>query len=249
MPEGLPLAATIAPLGLPPREGLAAARSLGVRAVQVSATQPGLRPRDLDQAARRDLLAALRRMELLLAGLDLWIPAAHFASPAEVDRAVDAATAAIELAADLGRVPVSVSLPPRGEGPAEAAVQTLAQHAERFGVEIADHAAATALRAGVGVGIDPAIVLAAGDDPAMAVASVGGAGGRLVTARLVDFTTGAMRAPLGEPDGRLDVVSYRAALDVAGYARPVVIDARQWRDARGGIARTMQLWQAKTVVG
>lgn len=249
MPEGLLLAATIAPLGLPPREGLAAARSLGARAVQVSATQPGLRPRELGQAARRDLLATLRRMELILAGLDLWIPAAHFASPAEVDRAVDAATAAIELAADLGRVPVSVSLPPRGQGLAEAAAQTLARHAEQFGVEIADHAAVIEPRPGIGAGIDPAVLLAAGIDPATAVASVAGAGGRLVTARLVDFTTGAMRAPLGEPDGRLDVVSYRAALDVAGYARPVVIDARLWRDVRGGIARTMQLWQAATLVG
>lgn len=247
MPDGTSLAATIGPLGLPPREGLAAARSLQLRGVQLSATQPGLRPRDLDQAARRDLLATLRRMELTLAGLDLWIPAAHFASPAEIDRAVDAATAAVELAADLGRVPVSVSLPARGEGPAEAAVHTLARHAERFGVEIADHAAVIEPRAGIGVGIDPAVLLAAGGDPAMAVASVGGAGGRLVTARLVDFTTGAMRAPLGEPDGRLDVVSYRAALDVVGYARPVVIDARQWRDAASGIARTAERWAAALV--
>ena len=38
--------------------------------VQLSAAQAGLRPRELDRSARRDLLATLRRRELAVAGID-----------------------------------------------------------------------------------------------------------------------------------------------------------------------------------
>ena len=116
------LAATLEPLG-DPVESLEWLGGAGVRGVQLSATQPGLRPRTLDGAARRELRARLKRLELTLSGLDLWIPPEHFTEPANVDRATAAAEAAVVLAADLGRVPVSMTLP------ADAAASALAAQA------------------------------------------------------------------------------------------------------------------------
>src|SRR5690606_35381914 len=108
----MPLAPTLAALPGEPRRSIDRLHELGFRFIQLSATHPGLRPRELDQSARRDLLATLRRRERSPAGVDLWIPPEHFADAAQVDRAVAAAIAAIELAADLGRVPLSLALPP-----------------------------------------------------------------------------------------------------------------------------------------
>ena len=65
-------AVTLAPLAPEPRTGLLRASQLGVRAVQLSAGQPGTRPRDLDRSGRRDLLVAARRLELELGGIDAW---------------------------------------------------------------------------------------------------------------------------------------------------------------------------------
>lgn len=120
------------------------AGTLGVRAVQLDATAAGLRPRELDRSARRDLAALLRRRELELSGLDLWLPGEHLIDPAHVDRAAGAIVAAIGLAAEIaplaggvaGRC-VSVMLP------AKIGRDVLAQigaEAERQGVRLADHA-------------------------------------------------------------------------------------------------------------
>ena len=86
----------------------------GFQSVQLDATMAGLRPRDLDIRARKDLLGLLGRRSLTLAGVDLFIPRRHFMEPENLDRALSAALAGIELAADLGRVPVSLSLPVKG---------------------------------------------------------------------------------------------------------------------------------------
>ncbi len=77
------------------------AAALGVRAMQLDATSPGIRPRELDRSARRDVASLFRRLEVGFAGLDLSIPPAHFADPAHVDRAVKATCDALTLAADL----------------------------------------------------------------------------------------------------------------------------------------------------
>jgi hypothetical protein len=135
------------------RSSLDHAAALGLRAVQLDAAAPvgtGVRPRDLDRSGRRDVAASLRRAKLGFAGLDLPIPAAHFADAGSVDRAVAAVIAAIDLAAELrtltesGQPVVSLSLP---DSPDDAITKTIAEKAERAGVRIADHAAAlTAMR-------------------------------------------------------------------------------------------------------
>ena len=76
--QHLPLAPTLAPLGEQPRAALARLSKLGFRHVQLDATQPGLRPRELDRSARRHLAATLRRPEDSPIGVDLWVPASHF---------------------------------------------------------------------------------------------------------------------------------------------------------------------------
>lgn len=256
IPAPPPLAPTLAPLGIDPRAVLDRLHESGFRFAQLSATQPGMRPRELDRSARRDLLATMRRREIEPAGIDLWIPPEHFSDPAQVDRAASAAIAAIELAADLGRVPVSVTLPVRDRGcedasearPAwEEAVTALIAEAYRRGVPLADYAVFTEPAAPrehnefFGIGVDPAAWLAVGRDPAQAVTAIGSS---LISARLCDLTTSGMRSPIGGSTGggRLDVTSYKVALSIAGHERPVALDARQWDDPWSGVERSRTLW-------
>ncbi|MEZ6163399.1 MAG: hypothetical protein R3B67_03075 [Phycisphaerales bacterium] len=56
-----------------PRVTIETIATLGHRAVALDVTVPELRPRNLSRSARRDLAALLRKAELELAGLDLWI--------------------------------------------------------------------------------------------------------------------------------------------------------------------------------
>lgn len=245
-----PLAATLAPLGDDPIAGLEALRSIGFLAVQLSATQPGMRPRELDASARRDLLVRLRRLEMRCSGVDLWIPPEHFGSPAHAERALDALRQTISLAADLGRVTVSTALPVRTDanaqvlGDVRAVISSTAAHA---GVEVADHGsdAVTGAWEGtnddpIGIGIDPAMLLSLGRDP---VASVGRCGQRLRAARVVDMLQSGMRAPPGEADGaRLQLGEYVLALAGAGFQRSPVADARHWTQPRAGLERVRALW-------
>ncbi len=240
-PQTRLLAPTLAPLGDRPREALVRLGSLGFAAVQLSAAQPGLRPRELDHSARRDLLSLLRRVELAPAGLDAWVPAEHLAAADRSDRAVAALCAAIHLAADLGRVPLSVILP-IDKGPAAAgAVAAVTAEAARCGVTLADHNVPPLTGQANAAGIDPASWLAAGGDPAEAVTI---AGERLASARLVDLLTNGARAPVGGAHGaRLDVGAYKAALASNGYRGHIVIDARGWSEPWAGIEQSAQAWE------
>ncbi len=240
------LAVTIAALEMEPRRAFDRLGEMGFRWVQLSATMAGMRPRELDRSARRDLKATLRRKEMGLAGIDIWIPQGHFVDSANVDRAAAAALDAIGLAADLGRCPVSLTLPgveegEKGEG-VETVIGALVEQAGHVGVELADHAVGGVLRAGVGVGIDPAAYLAVNDDPAAAVAK---AGEKLAAARLCDLLVSGMRGPIGDAqEGMLDVMAYRVALSLAAGLRAVVVDARQWFSPWEGLEQTAAVWEA-----
>jgi len=131
------LTVTLAPLDADPRRGLEVAATLPIRGVQVSATQPGTRPRDLDRSGRRDLVSAARRRELGIAGVDAWFPTDALLEDATVDDAVGRLVEAVELAADLGRVGVSTRLPADG---ADAAIRAVIAVASRLGVTVIDHA-------------------------------------------------------------------------------------------------------------
>ncbi len=237
--DELILAATLSELPDPPRAGLARLGKMGFRAVQLNATQSDMRPRELDRSARRDLLGLVRRHELTLSGLDGVVPVAHLTDPAHQQRAVDFLLAAIDLAGDLDRCPLTVDLPP--ETP-PAVVAELSERAERRGVLLANLWPLDWRRAEpIGLGLDPAAWLAAGGDPVAAVCSQAE---HLVSARLVDLLRSGQRGPVGDPEeGRLDVRLYRAALHSAGYRSPVVVDARRWPDPLAGLVQSLQVWE------
>jgi sugar phosphate isomerase/epimerase len=239
-----PLGDLVAAGGRSVREALDDLRGLGFAGVQWSATLPEVRPRDLGASARRDLKALLRRVDLRVAGIDLWIPPEHFADASRVDRAVAATLEAIGLAGDLGRCPLSLRLPaPREAGDAVGGVlDALLAAADRSGVAIADHADPVCADPRCGVGIDPVAEFAAGRDP---VATVFERAGRIVAARLCDLTRSGLRAAVGEGggEGRLDTMRYRVALEIAGFHGMVVVDARQWSEVAAGLRRSIEVWR------
>lgn len=230
-------------LGLEPRDAFATLRELGVAGVQWPATRSGLRPKDLDASGRRDLQSTLRRHELAMSGVDLWIPPEHFGDPSRVDRAVAAVEESIRFAAEFGRCPISLRLPAvaaEGEASHESVFEAIGAIAERHGVPIADHAVPAAKRESIAMGLDPVAWLAAGHDPAAVAIEHAGA---VAAARLADLDRGGLRAPVGDPiEGRVDVVRYRVGLEVAGYRRLVVIDPRQWSDPIAGVRRSAAAW-------
>lgn len=212
----------------------------GFRFVQLDAATPGLRPRELDRSARRDLLATLRRRELTVAGVDMWIPPEHFQMAAHVDRAVAALADAVELAAELDRCPVSVVLP-GDDSDCTDVVGQVAAHASRFGVTLADHGLPLGRWSAVGVGIDPAAVLEAADDPAQAILSHSRA---LASVRVADLLQSGGRGPLGDPDGgKLDLLSYRAAMEAAGWDQPVAADLRKARQPWMALQMAARAWR------
>lgn len=244
------LAPAVEPLvrgGLSIRAALDRVRSLGFGAVQLDASLAGLRPRELDHRARRDLTAVLTRSDLRLAGIDLFIPRRHYTDPATLDRALTASLDAIRLAADLGRVPVSLS--PPIEGLSDEVRGALVEAADMHAVRLAIHAEdqLDALTAWVnevdlpalGLGIDPAALLALGKDP---VATVHAHGNRVNAARLADWTS-QERCVVGQ--GELDVAQYRIALDLSAKSRlgPVVLDLRSLTEPQGAAARAARAWE------
>ncbi|MCC5785930.1 MAG: hypothetical protein JJU33_04420 [Phycisphaerales bacterium] len=225
---------------LPARRAIELASALGYRSVTLDATHPELRARTLDRTARRDLAAVLRRLELGLAGLDLWIPPSHFAEAAHADRAVGVVSETLAMARDLATLSgsgepaavVSVLVDPAAD--ASVAIE-LGALAEAAGASIADHARPPrdSKWDRYGVGIDPAGVMMAGEALQDAVLA---AGASLVCARLSDLSAAGRTEP-GSPGARLDRAGYEATLSVVGHERPVIVDLRQVPSAEEAAAR------------
>lgn len=210
----------------------------GIRAVQLDATMPGLRPRELDQSARRDLTGFLRRRGLAMTGIDLFIPPGHFLDAATQDRAVDALVSALGLAQAVGEGAsrqVCTRLP---SGFPSAMENAILATAIRDGVTVVDHRwpipdATTAPRhGGLRVGLDSTELSASGASWAHAVQV---AGDRLASARLRAGTIAAA-SPRDQ-----DLRDMLIALAGAGYDGPLVVDARgapePWRAATDTLAR------------
>lgn len=231
-------APTLAPLvaGGDPRAVLQLLADAGFHHVQLSAALPGMRPRDLDRSARRDLLARLRRIELTAAGVDLWIPEEHFTQPEHADRAAAAVLDAITLAADLGRVPLSVRLP---EDIDDHVVQEWRSRADICGISIADHSSTP--HALLHSGIDPAALLAAGIDPAAHASNTP----RLGAARFSDFRDESRVAPGA---GRLDVLAYQVALVSRSFESPVALDLRRVVNPAAALDTAANAWAATGIL-
>jgi sugar phosphate isomerase/epimerase len=210
----------------------------GAGMVQLDATMSGLRPRELDASARRDVRAMARRAGVGISGVDLFVPVQHFAEAAHVDRALGAMMAALELARDLaddGRAVVATELPAKLD---EGTLATLRGMAQAAGVMIADcgwpaRVMTDVGTADVGVGIDPAMMLASGADVLGEVARLRGAPAQ---ARLSDLS-GVGRVEVGT--GRLDVMAYCVTLATKGYRGAMVIDLRGVRDQAGVVSKTV----------
>jgi len=234
----LPPAPTLAPLvaGGDPRAVLQRLADAGFHHVQLSAALLGMRPRDLDRSARRDLLARLRRIELTVAGVDLWIPQEHFTAPEHADRAAVAVLDAITLAADLGRVPLSVRLPDDID---DRVAQEWRSRADVCGVSIADHALTP--HALLSAGIDPAALIAAGQDPVALASSAP----NLAAARFSDFHEESRTAPGA---GRLDVLAYQVALVTRSFDAPVALDLRRVMNPWSALDTAAAAWAATGVL-
>ena len=258
----LTLAPTLRPLiqaaGGTLRQALDRLAGRGVGPVQLDATLAGLRPRELDERARRELAALIRRRGAYPAGLDLFIPRKHYLEREHVDRAVAASVAAIELAADLGRLPVSLALPVASVD--ESVRHALVEAADGRGVPLAVHGEdeLDALQRwldeldlpGIGAGVDPAAVLAGGGDPVQVVQRLAP---RLVVARVSDVERGgdaddrtrsqAVRCRLGA--GVLDVAAYRICVDLAERrVGPVVLELRGLAEPFAAVATAREAWDS-----
>ncbi|MCH2135698.1 MAG: hypothetical protein MK101_03835 [Phycisphaerales bacterium] len=232
----LELAPTACDLGLDVRRALLVVRDAGCPSVQLSVTGPGrLVPRELGSSARRDLASTIRRMELKLRGIDCWVPPDHLLRSDTVDRALAAVLDAIALAGALGHCPVSTMLP---EGLDPSVLEALVQGAAQHGVLLADHAPNGAT--GLAQGVDPAIHMAEGLDPVVAATTC-------QVARLSDLSQGLRCVP-GGAGGRLDVLAYRAALDVSGHTW-ATLDLRSLMDPKGAIQSTIAIWQDVSQMG
>lgn len=235
---------------------------LGARQVQLDATRPGLRPRELSHRARKDLMAMLNRNSMSVAGLDLFIPRWHFRKAEHQDRAMSAAMAAMELAADLGRVPLSIALPVKDLN--KEVREALVEGADGRGIRLAVHAEdqVNDLLAwmnevdmpALGAAIDPGGLVAAGVDAAEVAHRLGK---RLTVGRLSDANRSAdpdegdtvksaasvaTRCPVGR--GELDVAAYRIALDIASHrAGPVVLDLRGLESPFEACVVATKAWQ------
>ncbi len=231
-----------------PRASLDWSRALGVRGVALDGAAAGFRGRELGRSARRDLAASLRRRELELAGIDLWIPADHFADPEHVQRAMETVVQTAELAGELsvlvgGRslACVSVMTAASIDGQLHAA---MGEEAARFGAVVVDHRvdlgeAALAGGAGIAAGVDPAAVLFDGKDPAQAVHQVGA---QLGGARLDDVNAMG-RCPVGVEGARLDLDGYKASLMIGALAW-VTVDLRQLPSSARSFAIARQAWDS-----
>lgn len=243
-----PLAISLATLDDPAlprgaRDRIAWAAGAGFRAVAINAADPELRPRTLDRSARRDLAALLRRSELAMPAVELWIPPEHFASPEHADRAVAALASAAQLAADLAALTdASAVVATRFDEhtPAET-LAAIDSAAARCGAVIADHrwpATGEGLHPSILIGADTAAMLGAGDDPPAGLAAVFT---RLAAVRLGDTArTSQSRVLPGK--GRLDLDACAATLLSLGWTAPVVLDASGIPDQAAAVRQFARDW-------
>jgi sugar phosphate isomerase/epimerase len=242
----------VAATGRAPRQCIQDIANNNFTSIQLDAAMPGLRPRELDGRARRDLGAYMSRCSLQPAGIDLFIPRSHFLQAEYVDRAMSAATAAITLAADLGRLPLSLAQPAAELAPdaRSALVQAADAHGTRLVVHAEDQldALLTWVQAVdlpcLRIGVDPAVATALGLDPVVLVQRHSQ---QLGVGRLADWAQRSgrgdgRRCPVGE--GGLELSPYRLSLELpTGRVGPVVLDLRDLSDPLTAAAAAVSAWE------
>ncbi|MGP1347050.1 MAG: hypothetical protein ACTS3F_10345 [Phycisphaerales bacterium] len=243
------------------RSALEWAGRTGFEFVGIDAADARTRPRLLDRSARRDLASAMRRAELSLGCVELWIPAEHVDDAARADRAVAALLGGVELAGELaalagGRACFVTALRSGGgrsdadgdedglSAGARAALELVEARAGALGVEVGE--AGWPMLAGeagspVGVAVDPASIIAGGGDPVGGLSGAHGAG-RLRAVRLNDLGRRGRVAVAGRGEGgRLDAEAFVMTAAALNVTHPLMLDL-------SGIAEERQRDSAAEVV-
>ena len=251
----LSLAPTLAPIVRASSNKVATAltnlANLGFHSVQLDATIDGIRPRQLSTRARKDLLALMNRHAITPAGIDAFVPRDHLTDPAQQDRAVSAIHQAITLAADLGRIPVSLALHPT-ETPSDILCSIL-QTADATSVPLALHAEdllpdltsllTTQNLPFLGLALDPAAAIAYNHSPL----DILNQHAKLIKiVRLSDAAhrqQGPTRLPISAPDSSLDLTTFRISADLLPHRLgPIVLDLRQLPNPLQAAAQAKSAW-------
>jgi len=245
------LGALVRDLQIDIRKALAMIAEASFESVVLDVSLKGIRPRELDQRARKDLLAAIARAGLRLGGVELFVPRKHLLASDTVDRAVSALLEAIELTGDLARQAGRLSLVtalPLGKLD-EQTVKFLIEAAEGRGIALAVHGESDLESAvawaeslslpSVGLAIDPATLLLQGQDPCEVLQQQSK---YLLSARLSDADVGqGQRTPVGQGD--LDVMAYRISADLAKQrVGPMVLDLRGAGPGGAAMQQAAKAW-------
>lgn len=235
------------PWGVSTPEACVWVREQRARAVALDASRADVRARDLGRSARRDLAAMLRRTELELAGVDLWIPPEHFLDDSKAQRAMETVLQTAAMAGELARLVggrsmpvVSVTLPGSMD---ERVRREIGEGADRHGAMVADHTpGAVHHAAGLGVGVDPAACLLAGESPGKRAV----AGGASAVLRLSDLNATG-RCAVGSEGARLDLTGYAGACLTVG-GRWITLDTRGVGDAESAVGKGADAWRNSTTL-
>ncbi len=216
--------------------------SMRSRGIALDGSAPDCLARELTRSARRDLASTLRRNELDLTGLDLWIPPEHFVDQSTVQRAMDALNQAAELSSELAQLVggrsrpiVSVILPK--ELPAIER-SSIGSSAQRVGALIVDHQPEIENPIpGIRIGIDPSMILLDGRSPGKAITQ---AGPDLGAVRLNDMNAMG-RCAIGAPGSKLDLKGFAGALLVSGQEW-ITLDVREIPDPQLACQKAQHAW-------
>ncbi len=262
----------VAVAGLPPRAGVpwgvstpeAAAwiRDRRVRGLALDASRTDCRARDLGRSARRDLAAMLRRTELELTGIDLFIPPEHYADPARSQRAFETVQQTAMLAVEITRLVggrsralVSITLPaslPNHER------QALVAMFEKYGAIGADHTphgsqdapspaslpippTSSGVWLALPSGIDPAAHLLAGHDPVAAASRPG------IAALRLSALNATGRCPINAEGARPDIAAYAAAA-LTTDQRWITADTRGCAEPGKATQSALDTWRGLTTL-
>jgi hypothetical protein len=221
-------------------------RDQRVRGLTLDAGRPDCRARELGRSARRDLGAMLRRTEVEMAGIDLFIPPEHYTDPAKCERAFETVQQTAMLAVELSRLVggrsrpvVSITLPkslPEHERNGLTAVF------EKYGAIGADHTpGAPAPSTWLGTGIDPAACFLASAEPARLATEPG-----VVALRLTDLNATG-RCAVNAEGGRLDLVAYTGAT-LTSDLRWITADTRGVGDPARAVKAAVHAWREVTML-
>jgi hypothetical protein len=235
-----------APWGMPTPDAAAWIRDQRVRGLALDAARPDCRARDLGRSARRDLAAMLRRTELELAGIDLFIPPEHYTDAAKSERAMQTVEQTAILAAELARLVggrsrpvISITLPASLPEHDRAALTAVF---EQHGAIGADHTPdAPHPSAWLGAGIDPAACFLAATDPATLAAQPG-----VVALRLSNLNATG-RCPVNAEGGRLDLPTYTGAL-LTRHLHWITADTRGCAEPARAVRAALDAWRGLTAL-